>query len=176
MVTNVTVTRAVEDDAAEILDLLRQVSEETDYLSFAPGRLGISLDEEKAYLRSLDDPGAGTMLKAVVDGAIAGTAGITRGKSLRTAHAGVVGISVVRKHWGQGIGRALMHGIVNEGVRLGLRRLSLTVRADNARAIALYESIGFRHEGRLVGAFAVGETLYDDLQMGLLYDALPAAP
>jgi hypothetical protein len=39
------------------------------------------------------------------------------------------------------------------------------------RSFALYESLGFRHEGRLIGAFAVGETLFDDLQMGLLYDA-----
>jgi RimJ/RimL family protein N-acetyltransferase len=169
--TNVTVTRAVQGDAAEILDFLNRVSLETDYLSFTPGDVGITLEEEVAFLRSMEDPARGFMLKALVDGVIAGTAGITRSKSIRLRHVGQVGISVVRKHWRQGVGRALMEGVVKEGERLGLRRLSLLVRSDNVRAIALYESVGFRHEGRLAGAFVVGDTLYDDLQMGLLYDA-----
>jgi RimJ/RimL family protein N-acetyltransferase len=173
MATNVTVTRVVEDDAAELLEMLRQASEETDYLSFTGG-LGISLDEERAYLRSLDESTSGTMLKAVVDGVIAGSASITRGKGVRFRHAGDIGVAVLREHWGRGVGRALMQGIVSEGQRLGLRRLALKVRVDYLRAIALYESLGFRHEGRLIGAFAVGDTLYDDLQMGLLYDAGPS--
>jgi RimJ/RimL family protein N-acetyltransferase len=176
MTTTVHVTRATEGDAAETLAFLHQASQETDFLGFTPGNVGITLEQQAAFLRSLDEPGAGTLLKAVVDGSIVATGGITRAKSIRFRHVGELGLSVLRSHWGRGVGRALMEGLVREGERLGLLRLSLKVRADNARAIALYESIGFRHEGRLVSAFAVGDTLYDDLQMGFLYERRSPTP
>ena len=48
-----------------------------------------------------------------------------------------------------------------------LELLGLLVHPDNQRAIRLYESLGFAHEGRLVGAFVVGGTAYDELVMGL---------
>jgi len=52
-------------------------------------------------------------------------------------------------------------------------RLELTVYADNARAIALYESLGFRHEGRHVG-YALRDGHYvDALSMARLHPDPP---
>ena len=41
--------------------------------------------------------------------------------------------------------------------------LTLDLRADNAPAIALYESLGFRRYGRIERFVAVGERRYDKL-------------
>ena len=54
-----------------------------------------------------------------------------------------------------------------------LLRIELHTRQDNGRAIALYEALGFEHEGRLRGAFRVGTVEYDDLVMGLRLHAEP---
>lgn len=48
-----------------------------------------------------------------------------------------------------------------------LTRIELRVRHDNARAISLYEEIGFRLEGTLRGAFIVDGVEHDDQIMGL---------
>ena len=46
-----------------------------------------------------------------------------------------------------------------------VRRVELLVRESNARAIALYETLGFRHEGRFVGRVAGENGLEDDMAM-----------
>jgi len=52
--------------------------------------------------------------------------------------------------WGKGIGRAATSYAVKYGFqRMNLNRISLTVLADNERAIQLYLKIGFVHEGVL---------------------------
>ena len=70
---------------------------------------------------------------------------------------------------GQGVGRALTEAVIDLADNwLNLRRLGLIVFADNPRAIGLYESLGFQHEGvmREFG-FKRGEFL-DAVVMGRL--------
>jgi RimJ/RimL family protein N-acetyltransferase len=92
----------------------------------------------------------------------------------------MIGISLMdRRAWG--------HGYAGEAMRLLLRfafheldfaKIDLNVYAINARAIALYERLGFQHEGRIRSAiFAAGQR-WDDLFMGITraeYDARHAA-
>ena len=60
---------------------------------------------------------------------------------------------------GKGYGkRALLLALIYAWNHLNLHRVSLTVFAHNARAIAAYRSVGFTEEGRLKdGAFIDGE-------------------
>ena len=44
---------------------------------------------------------------------------------------------------GQGIGRALMDGLMQYAANLGVSYMTLEVRVSNAAAIALYQSLGF---------------------------------
>jgi RimJ/RimL family protein N-acetyltransferase len=54
---------------------------------------------------------------------------------------------------------------------LPLARVELAVRADKARAIALYRKVGFEVEGRRQRAMQVDGVYYDDIIMALLFDA-----
>lgn len=56
-------------------------------------------------------------------------------------------IAVAEAARGRGIGRALLAELLAEAERRGVRELFLEVRADNAAARALYESVGFREIG-----------------------------
>lgn len=94
-----------------------------------------------------------------------GAAGLTRLIG-RRAHAGGLGMGVHDDHVGRGIGtaRATLLDVADRWLMLA--RLELTVDADNARAIRLYERAGFEREG-LHRRWAVRE--------GALVDALAMA-
>lgn len=52
----------------------------------------------------------------------------------------------------------------------GLTRIELTVRVDNPDATALYERLGFRHEGTRTQEFRIDGRYYDGYAMALLRD------
>lgn len=76
--------------------------------------------------------------------------------------------------WSHGYGRDAMILLLRHAHRdLGLRRIWLTVFADNARAVRSYEKCGFVTEGRLrKHAYKQGE-FKDLLFMGVNIDELP---
>jgi RimJ/RimL family protein N-acetyltransferase len=51
--------------------------------------------------------------------------------------------------WDQGLGYDVLHTLVRFGFeQMNLNRISLSVFAENKRAVHLYEKLGFQHEGR----------------------------
>ncbi len=89
-------------------------------------------------------------LVAELDGGVVGTASLVRGRG-RRAHAGGIGMGVHDAFQGQGIGGALIAGLIDLADDwLGLRRLELEVDVDNEAGIALYRRFGFETEGRHV--------------------------
>lgn len=87
------------------------------------------------------------MMVAETGGQVVGLASMRQfGK--RRAHVAHIGaILVSPQWWGRGIGDRLVQSLIDLGDNwLGLKRLELTVSADNQRAIALYEKLGFEIE------------------------------
>jgi L-phenylalanine/L-methionine N-acetyltransferase len=100
-------------------------------------------------------------LVAVIGGKAIGSASLHRTDN-RRIHAASVGIAVHDAYAGRGAGTKLMRALVALADDwLNVRRLELTVYADNARAIALYERLGFEREG-LHRDFAFREGAYVD--------------
>ncbi|MGV1829814.1 GNAT family N-acetyltransferase [Agrobacterium vitis] len=89
----------------------------------------------------------GVWLVAVMGGIVVGNAGFIQGIG-RRSHTASLSMGVHDAYQGRGIGRALVGELLAIADDwLNIRRLELTVFTDNAAAIALYESIGFIHEG-----------------------------
>ncbi len=90
------------------------------------------------------------MFVALVNGRIVGNAGVHPvSDNPRQRHVCGIGISIMTRYQGLGIGRALMETALDFADRwANYSRIELTVHADNTRAIRLYESLGFAHEGR----------------------------
>ncbi len=55
----------------------------------------------------------------------------------------VTNVAMVRQARGQGVGRLLMSSLMQYAANLGVRYMTLEVRAGNRAAIALYRSLGF---------------------------------
>ena len=88
---------------------------------------------------------------AVVNGRVVGNAGLHPiNDNPRQKHVCSLGIAITEVYQGRGVGRALMNACLDFADNwANYSRVELTVHADNAPAITLYESLGFEHEGRL---------------------------
>ena len=78
-------------------------------------------------------------------------------------------IGVLTRASGQGVGTGLLAEAKRWAAAHGLHRLELTVMADNHRAIALYERLGFTVEGRRAQCLLVGGRFIDELYMAVIF-------
>jgi putative acetyltransferase len=108
-------------------------------------------------------------LVAETEGRVVGLIGLHRETHHRRQHAASIGMAVHDAFAGRGVGAALMAAVVDLAERWwNVRRLELSVYADNDRAIALYERFGFEREG-LMRAYAWRDGAYvDSLAMARL--------
>ncbi len=77
-------------------------------------------------------------------------------------HCGRLGMGLLPAWRGQGIGRRLAQTCLADAWHKGLTRVELDVYASNLPAIRLYETLGFRLEGRKVNARFL-DGVYDDI-------------
>lgn len=139
-----------EDDGQALLDVFKLTRGQTDNLLTYADECTMTAEDEASFLREMTESPRGIELVAEVDGSIVGSAGIgpVDDKRDKVRHRAEFGISVVRECWGLGIGRALTRACIECARRAGYAQLELDVVAENAAAIALYESEGFVEFGR----------------------------
>ena len=85
-------------------------------------------------------------------------------------HSGTLGMGIIERYRGRGIGAELMRATLQAAKARGLTRIELTVRADNQRAKRLYEKFGFVTEGLCRRHMLVAGEYHDSYLMALLYD------
>lgn len=163
------IREATGADAPAVLRYVHHVSSESDFLTFGQGEFEMTEAEEVAFLnRSLANERS-LFLLAILDDTIAGVLTFAAGTRSRTQHVGNFGTSVLKANWGQGIGACLLDCLIN-WARTGqvIKKINLTVRTDNQRAIALYFKKGFEIEGLLKNEMMIHGAYYDLYAMGLM--------
>lgn len=138
-----------ENDAQEVLDVFNLTHAETDYLLTYPDENSFTVEQEGAFLKAKTESSNEIEIIAVVDGKIAGTAGIDAvGNKYKTKHRAEFGIGIAKEFWGLGLGRALTEACIECAKEAGYTQLELDVVSDNASAISLYKKVGFVEYGR----------------------------
>lgn len=156
----------------------RDVAEIFDQPAAIAGTLQLPFRSQAFQRKRLEEtaPGRVLHLGAAIEGKLIGTAALMRFEN-RRAHVGTIGMGVHDAYQGRGAGGALLAALLSTADRwLALRRVELTVYADNTRAIGLYEKHGFVREG-LHREFAFRHGVYTDaLAMARLmsFDGAPA--
>ena len=140
---------AAAEDGQAVLDTFIRTHAETDFLLTYPDETTFTAEEEAQFLQGKADSGDEIEIVAVLDGKIVGSAGIGKvGRRDKIKHRAEFGVSVLKEHWGRGIGRALTEGCIECATAAGYLQLELDAVADNTAALALYQSVGFREYGR----------------------------
>jgi RimJ/RimL family protein N-acetyltransferase len=84
---------------------------------------------------------------ADIDGKIIANGEVARGGYKDTHHHGHLGLTVISKYRGQGVGRRMIETLVRESRRAGLRTLDAEFLAENETARRAYENAGFKRAG-----------------------------
>jgi RimJ/RimL family protein N-acetyltransferase len=82
----------------------------------------------------------------------------------------MLGIGVLARERGRGIGSALLRATLNGARAFGFTRVELAYRADNSRLGRLYERCGFVREGVQRNAVRLDGTYEDVICMALLME------
>jgi RimJ/RimL family protein N-acetyltransferase len=170
---NYTIREAVPADARQLLAHLKRITAEPDsnIALTADEAARMSVEDEIHWIRNFQKTDNSVLLVAEADGQIVGVLDCNGGQRQLLRHVGVIGI-VVHPDWrDKGVGTALMQQAIQWAKDSGIiARLELDVFAQNARAIHVYEKVGFAAEGRKAHAYRRDGQYIDSLIMSLLLD------
>lgn len=137
-------------DAEAMLQYLRETTAETPYLLREPEEVTMTVLQEQAFLQNRINAPRDLMLVAECEDRLIGSCAMAEAGSFqRLRHRCNVSIALYREYCGAGIGRQMMQTVLQAAKELGYEQAELEVVAENAGAIALYESLGFQTYGRL---------------------------
>ena len=159
-------------DAADgriVYDVFNATHAETDYLLTYPDENSFDPEQEAQFLEGKTSSPDEIEIIAMVDGRVAGTAGIEAvGRCYKDKHRAEFGISILKEYWGLGLGKALTKACIQCAKEAGYAQLELNVVAENSAAISLYKSLGFIEFGRNPRGFNSRTSGYQELVYMLL--------
>lgn len=147
--SEVILRNAQVSDAENLIKYLKVTTAETPYLIREPDEVTLSLEQEQSFIQRVMDSARELMLVALIDGKHVGSCSLTGiGEYKRYYHRCDVAIALYQEYWGRGIGKIMMESILEIAKEIGYEQAELEVIADNQKAIALYENLGFEKYGR----------------------------
>jgi ribosomal protein S18 acetylase RimI-like enzyme len=163
---DVRIVPIAEEHIAGFREALDSVARERRYLWFLEAP---SAEDTAAFVRSSVKKGYPHCV-ALVAGKVVGWCDIVPMERPTLAHCGALGIGVSAEYRGRGIGKALLKAVLESAKAAGLTRIELSVREDNARAIALYEKLGFVVEGLKRNGVRFDGKYFNVVSMALLLE------
>ena len=165
-----TLSLASQADAPALINHARRVAGESDFLKAGPGERRMTPALLAAFLDRLRTRHLGFVLKGELCGRMVAVLTVVRPQQPRLNHRAELGLTVRSAYWGQGVGRCMAEWGIRLAREQGIRKLNLGVRADHARALRLYRSLGFKQEGLSARALRVGHRFFAEVSMGLCLD------
>ena len=161
------ITRVEESDAEEIVDISIEMGKESDNLTFGQDDFYFNCEQEKNYISGFKNRENCLYAKAVLNGKIIGTLNFSAPSRKRVAHRGMLGLTILKKYWGLGVGSNLMEYFLQWVLKnRQISKIDLEVKEDNVRAIKLYLKYGFKIEGRITKGILIDSKFYDIYYMG----------
>lgn len=148
-------------DSAAMLEYLKTVAAETEFMLRYPEEVTMTVEEEEAFLaRKMHAPGD-LFLAVFQDGKIIGNASLGPISGIQKArHRAVFGIAVIKEFWHKGLGRELMSNLISFARDYGYEQVELEAASCNTKAVNLYKKMGFEIYGERPNAFKLKDGSY----------------
>lgn len=157
------------NDAEEILNYTKIIGGESDFITFGPEGVPYTLEEEKKMLSKYNEQSLYPMFIGRIEGEVVTLANLGGTDRERLRHNAEIGISVIKKYWNQGVGKAMMQVLIEHAKATKIiENIYLKVRSDNHNAIHLYEAFGFKTMGTYPRQMKIKNEYFDTLLMALL--------
>lgn len=165
MADNIRIERMTEDHVESFHRALDIVARERKYLTLLEAP---PLENTRKF--ALSSIASGNVHYVALNGGeVVGWCDIRRHFFPSQAHCGSLGMGLLPGYRGQGLGRRLIEAAIAAAREAGMIRIEFGVHADNARAIRLYERVGFVREGVSRDAFCVDGHYTDVINMALIF-------
>jgi putative acetyltransferase len=148
METDVIIREIAEEDNFPLAKMIRSVFEEHD----APKQGTVYSDPTTDNLYALFQHPASKLWVAVVDGRAQGCCGIYPTEGLEAGYVELVKFYVSTEVRGKGIGKALMMKSIQSAQELGYNYLYIESCPQFAKAVSMYEKLGFETLERPLGS------------------------
>ena len=142
------------DDVDSLLSfidsLVREKGRDKDSMLYGGFDKKVSHKEESEWLaETLEAIKRGKIISvlAEIEGKIIANGEVTRGRYYETRHHGQLGLTMIGRYRGRGIGRRVIETLVRESRKAGLRSLEVEFLAQNKSARRAYEKEGFSQAG-----------------------------
>ena len=161
--TTILLRCAGEGDALALIEAAKNVFIDGEGMVVDPDEFTKSEDQEKLWIKGLNENPRQLLLVAEVDGRIVGNIDFHIARRRRVSHWGEFGMSVQPGWRSRGVGNALLGSLVAWATSVQeIEKIILRVRADNPRAIALYKKHGFVQCGLSKDVLKLDDGVYVD--------------
>ena len=155
------------EDYKELLDFMKKVKGETNFLLGYPNEIKMSYEDEKEHIKKVKSSETSNYFVVMKNSKIIGCIGFNGNIARKMKHYGTIGISVLKEYWGRGIATTLLEKLISWSKEKGIKKINLDVFENNERAIKLYEKFGFKLEGCIEDGIFDGENYINLLVYGL---------
>jgi ribosomal protein S18 acetylase RimI-like enzyme len=142
------------------------VAKERKYLTMLEA---FPLPDTREFVLNMIEQGNPHIVATVAD-RVVGWCDISRHFFPAHAHRGTLAMGIIPSYRGYGVGTRLIATALDQARNAGFVRIELSVRADNSKAICLYEKVGFIKEGIQRRTVLIDGRFIDTVGMALMLD------
>lgn len=130
-----------------------------------PGERDTTVTQQRQAIERISSEERSVFFVAEIGGQLAGFIAAFGGKMRRNKHSAYLAMGVHDAFRGQGIAPKLISTVFEWATDIGISRLELTVIKENAKAIKLYQKMGFEIEGEKVHSLMIEGELANEYYM-----------
>ena len=165
---NYIIREANIEDAENVIEYIKIVSDETDFLISDSSERNFTVRKEKEFLQNIQSSILEKIFLFEIENKIVGMCSIEGINKIRIKHRVDFAITVLKNYWGNKIGEKLIDYAIDYCKSNSIKKIELTVRIDNKRALKLYKKFGFEIEGEIKNFIYLNGNYYNCYYMGLL--------
>ena len=161
------IREAETEDAARIIEFLKEITSESEFLITTPEEVP-SVKEEEEFIKRMKRSPYSLFIIALDREKVVGSLTFVGNSRRKVKHTGEFGISVLKGYRRKGIATRMIECMIEWARKKGIEKIHLKVVEDNMAAISLYRKLGFEFEGRQEKAIKLEDGTYKDvLLMGI---------